>query len=153
MREPSDKRKRTLQLHDRAILFNVNVNKCCPTRYSDDPSKVVWGQLVRAADGTVNNLIEADDAVSDPDFLNKMGTALKEVKESRVELVKLRFNKLDNHQETMSLGLETEATELSAIFAAIIRNMKTRLEREKDERKRRREKERKPRKKPRRKSK
>jgi four helix bundle protein len=83
MKEPSEKRKRTLQLHDRAIRFSVDVNSCCPKSFSDVPSQVVWNQLVRAADGTSSNLIEADDAVSDADFLNKMATALKEAKESR----------------------------------------------------------------------
>ena len=131
MTEPSPKRKRTLALHDRAILFSVNVNACCPKYFSDEPSKVVWGQLVRAGDGTSSNLVEADDAVSDADFLNKIGTALKEAKESRVQLVKLRLGKLDNYTKTASLGLEAEATQLSAIYATIIRNMKARLEREK----------------------
>jgi four helix bundle protein len=83
MKEPSPKRKRTLALQERAILFSVNVNGCCPECFSNQPSKVVWGQLVRAGDSTSNNLVEADDAVSDADFLNKMGTALKEAKESR----------------------------------------------------------------------
>lgn len=137
MKEPSAKRKRTLALHDRAIQFSVNVNECCPKHFSDEPSKIVWGQLVRAADGTSNNLVEADDGVSDADFLNKMGTALKEAKESRAELVKLRLSSLDNYAKTAKLGLESEATQLAAIFATIIRNMRARLEREKEERKRR----------------
>jgi len=137
MREPSPKRKRTLQLHERAIQFSVNVNACCPKYFSDEPSKVVWGQLVRAADGTSSNLVEADDAVSDPDFLNKMSTALKEAKESKTELVKLRLGNLDNYAKTAQLELESEAAQLSAIFATIIRNMRSRLEREKNERKRR----------------
>ena len=134
--KPSEKRKRTLQLHERAIRFSVDVNACCPKYFSDLPSQTVWGQLVRASDGTSNNLIEADDAVSDADFLNKMGTALKEAKESRAALVKLRLGNLDNHDQAEKRGLEAEATQLSAIYATIIRNMKARLEREKDERRR-----------------
>ena len=47
-----------------------------PNTFRIVPSKTVWGQLVRAADSTSNNLVEADDAVSDADFLNKMGIAL-----------------------------------------------------------------------------
>jgi four helix bundle protein len=132
MKEPSLKRQRTLALHERAIKFSVNVNSCCPNWYSNEPSKVVWGQLVRAADSTSNNLVEADDAVSDADFLNKMGTALKEAKESRTELMKLRLGNLDNYAKTARLELESEATQLCAIFATIIRNMQARLQREKD---------------------
>jgi four helix bundle protein len=50
----------------------------------------VWGQLVRAGDGTSNNLIEADNGSSDADFLNKMRTALREAKESKACLAKIR---------------------------------------------------------------
>jgi len=137
MKEPSPKRKRTLALHERAIRFSVNVNDCCPEYFSNVPSKTVWGQLVRAADSTSNNLVEADDAVSDADFLNKMGTALKEAKESRTALVKLRLGNLDNCSKTARLELESEATQLSAIFATIIRNMEARLQREKGQARRR----------------
>src|SRR5262245_38197183 len=70
MKEPSAKRKRTLALHERALRFSAGVNACCPQRFSNLPSSVVWGQLVRAADGASNNLIEADDATSEADFLS-----------------------------------------------------------------------------------
>jgi len=136
MKEPSAKRKRTLALQERAILFSVNVNACCPEYFSNEPSKTVWRQLVRAADSTSNNLVEADDGVSDADFLNKMGTALKEAKESRTELVKLRLGNLDNYAKTAKLELESEAMQLCAIFATIIRNMEARLQREKEQRRR-----------------
>lgn len=136
MKQPSPKRKRTLALQERAILFSVNVNACCPEYFSNEPSKTVWRQLVRAADSTSNNLVEADDGVSDADFLNKMGTALKEAKESRTALVKLRLGNLDNYARTAKLELESEATQLSAIFATIIRNMEARLQREKEQKNR-----------------
>ena len=88
----------------------------------------MWGNLVRAADSTSNNLIEADDASSDADFLAKMRIALREAKESRVGLLKLRVGNLDHFAQTAQLELESEATQLSAIFAAIIRNMCARLD-------------------------
>jgi four helix bundle protein len=135
MKEPSLKRQRTLALHERAIRFSVNVNACCPEYFSNFPSKTVWGQLVRAADSTSNNLVEADDAVSDADFLSKMGIALREAKESRTELMKLRLGNLDNYHKAASLELELEATQLTAIFSTIIRNMRARLESEADRRK------------------
>jgi four helix bundle protein len=73
MKEPSDKRKRTLDLHDRALTFTNAVNISCPRYFTNKPSETVWDQLVRAADGTSSNLIEADGASSDADFLAKMG--------------------------------------------------------------------------------
>jgi four helix bundle protein len=91
MKEPSAKRQRTLALHDRALRFSNAVNISCPQRFTSTPSAVVWDQLVRAADGTSNNLIEADAASSDADFLSKMGIALREAKESRAALAKIRM--------------------------------------------------------------
>lgn len=130
MKNPSAKRQRTLDLHERAIRFSADVNDCCPKHFSDTPSKVVWENLVRAADSTSNNLIEADDGSSDADFLAKMGIALREAKESRAALMKLRLGRLDHHQETANRELESEAKQLAAIFASIIRNMRLRLENE-----------------------
>jgi len=135
MKELSLKRKRTLALHERAIRFSVNVNACCPEYFSTVPSKTVWGQLVRAADSASNNLVEADDALSDADFLSKMGIALREVKEARTELMKLRLGSLDNYQMATRLELESEATQLTAIFSTIIRNMRWRLEQQNAKRK------------------
>ena len=75
-------------------------------------------------------MIEADDASSDADFLAKMRIALREAKESRVGLLKLRLGNLDHYGKTARLELESEAAQLSAIYAAIIRNMCARLENE-----------------------
>ena len=136
MKEPSEKRKRTLALHDRALRFSNAVNISCPTYFSNKPSATVWDQLVRAADGTSNNLIEADAASSDADFLSKMGIALREAKESRAALAKIRMGSLDNHAVTAERDLESEASQLAAIYASIILNMRLRLE--KQERKKRR---------------
>jgi len=135
MKEPSAKRQRTLALHDRALRFSANVNACCPNHFSNFPSRVVWEQLVRSADSTSNNLIEADDASSDADFLSKIGIALREAKESRAALIKLRLGSLDNYQKTAGQELESEASQLSAIFATIILNMRLRLDEQKKRKK------------------
>jgi four helix bundle protein len=136
MKEPSEKRKRTLALHDRALRFTNAVNTCCPQYFTNKPSATAWDHLVRAADGTSNNLIEADAASSDADFLSKMGIALREAKESRAELAKIRLGHLDHHDITDARSLESEASQLSAIFAAIIMNMRKRLDHEKHGRRR-----------------
>lgn len=130
MKEPSEKRKRTLALHDRAIRFSVGVNACCPGHFSNVPSKTVWENLVRASDSASNNLIEADDATSGADFLAKLGIALREVKEARAGLIKLRLGTLDNFQKIAELNLESEAGQLAAIFATIILNTRIRLDEE-----------------------
>ena len=138
MKEPSEKRKPTLALHDRALQFSNDVNTSCPTYFTNKPSAKVWDQLVRAADGTSSNLIEADAASSPADFLAKMGIALREAKESRAELAKIRVGRLDHHALTEQRQLESEASQLSAIYASIILNMRLRLEREQEEKTRRR---------------
>ena len=91
------------------------------------PSEIVWNQLVRAADGTSNNLVEADNGSTDPDFLNKMRTALREAKESKACLTKIRLAPLANAERVVELGLEQEADELAAIYSTIITNMEIRL--------------------------
>ena len=96
-----------------------------------------WEQLVRAADGTSNNLVEADNGSTDPDFLNKMRTALREAKESKTCLAKIRLAPLANAQRVLELGLEQEADELAAIFSTIITNMEIRLARERKNRRKR----------------
>lgn len=57
-------------------------------------------------------------------------SALREAKESRAELAKIRMGHLDHHEMTEVRGLESEASQLSAIYATIILNMRTRLDRE-----------------------
>jgi four helix bundle protein len=132
MREPSAARQRTLALQERATRFSVAVNAACPTQFRDAPSRTAWGQLVRAADSASNNLGEADDAASSNDFVQKMKIALREVKEARRCLAKLRLNALQGIE--MAGGLEQEADELAAIFATIVINTLRRLEKEKTER-------------------
>jgi four helix bundle protein len=136
MREPSDARRRVLALHARAIRFSTHINQSYPEGAINHPSRVVWDQLVRAADGTSNNLVEADGASSAADFLNKMRIALREAKESKACLSKIRLAPLANATRVSALGLEQEADELAAIYATIIMNMEKRLAREKDEKRR-----------------
>ena len=60
-----------------------------------------------------------------------MGIALREAKESHAELAKIRMGQLDHHALTAERGLESEASQLSAIFASIIMNMRLRLDEQK----------------------
>jgi four helix bundle protein len=138
MKEPSEARKRTLALQERALRFSNNINQSYPTGAINYPSQVVWEQLARAADGTSSNLIEAGDGSSDADFLHKMRTALREAKESKGCLTKIRMGPLANAARVGSLGLEQEADELCAIYSTIITNMERRLARERERRPRRR---------------
>lgn len=130
MREPSEARKQVLALHQRALTFSNHINQSYPNGSINHPSRVVWDQFVRAADGTSNNLVEADGASSSADFLHKMRIALREAKESKACLSKVRMGPLANADRVRELDLEQEADELAAIFATIIMNMEKRLARE-----------------------
>jgi len=127
MREPSEARKRTLALHNRAINFTTTVNQTYPRGSMDYPSEVVWKQLVRAADSASNNLIEAGNGSTDADFLNKMRLALREAKESFACLTKIRRGPLANATRIKELKLDDEADQLCAIFSTIITNMAIRI--------------------------
>lgn len=124
----SEARKRTLALQQRALRFSTGVNVNCPKHFTSIPSETVWRQLVRAADSVSNNLCEADDASSTADFVHKIRLTLREAKESRICLEKLRLAQLDNF--AAMLDLENEANELCAIFASIALKVADRLDRE-----------------------
>ena len=134
MKPPSDARKRTLALQERALVFSTGVSLACPNQFTNIPSATVWRQLVRCADSVSSNLVEADDASSTADFLYKIQLTLRETKESRQCLAKLRLAKLDAWE---ALGkLEDEAIELSAIFATIAIKVAVRLDQESKARRR-----------------
>ena len=62
--------------------------------------------------------------------MNKIGIALREARESRAALIKIRLGHLDHARIVAERELESEAGQLAAIFAAIISNMRLRLEEE-----------------------
>ena len=122
----SAERIRTEKLQSRTFVFAKQVLDICPRRYSDDPSRILWRQLVRAAPSASGNLDEADEASSANDFVYKMKVVLRETKESRRWLRFIRDCKLQNHEQLG--GLADEARQLCAIFATIVRNVERRLE-------------------------
>jgi hypothetical protein len=63
-----------------------------------------------------------------------MRTALREAKESKTCLKKIRMAPLAQAPRVVELGLEQEADELCAIFTTIIMNMERRLARERNAR-------------------
>jgi len=127
MKTPTEARKRTLALQERALKFTTAINLACPSRFTNLPSATAWGQLVRAADSVTNNLVEAEDASSTAEFLYKIELTLREAKESRMCLAKIRLGQLDAFEQLT--GVEDEAAELCAIFATIAIKVANRLER------------------------
>jgi four helix bundle protein len=78
-------------------------------------------QLVKASGSVGANYIEANEALSKKDFRMRIKICRKEAKESRYWL---RLTEIDGagNTETTQEGLIQEATELTNIFGAILRN-------------------------------
>ena len=77
-------------------------------------------QLVRASGSVAANYIEADEAMSDKDFVHCLKICRKEAKESRLWLRLLHIG-ADKEMARDRDGLAQEAKELLLIFNAIIR--------------------------------
>lgn len=124
--EPSPQRLRTLALQKRSFELSCNVVKAYPKEQRlDDPSRIIWRQLIRAVTSSTFNLEEADAASSDADFLSKMRIALREAKETRVAIRLLTTCGLSG-----SAGVgkyEDEANQMASIFSAIIQNKKANM--------------------------
>jgi len=118
-----------LQLQRRTFEFAKKVLDLCPRRLTDEPSRVIWRQLVRSAPSASGNLEEADEASSDADFVFKMKIATREMKESRRWLRFIASCKLANHERLRDL--EDEGRQLASIFATIVVNTKRRMANEK----------------------
>lgn len=86
----------------------------------DDPSRIVWRNLIRAASSSTFNLEEADAASSDADFISKMRICLREAKETHVSIRIIvncelaGYALIERHRD--------EANQLAAIFRTIIKN-------------------------------
>ena len=118
---PSPARERILALQKRSFDLACGVVKAFPKRpYVDDPTRLVWRQLIKAVTSSTFNLEEADAASSDADFLAKMRIALREAKESRVAIRVIVACELGGHAEVASY--EDEAGQLARIFATIVIN-------------------------------
>lgn len=122
-KELSPNRMRTLALQRRSFELACAVVNAYPrTRFLDDPSRIVWRQLLRAITSSTFNLEEADAGSSDADFMAKMRIALREIKESRVAIRVIVRCALAGHDAVAMY--EDEARQLAAIFATIIINKK-----------------------------
>jgi four helix bundle protein len=126
--QPSPERARTLALHARTFEFACSIIKAYPRRrVLDDPSRVVWRELVKAAGSTTFNLEEADAATGDGDFVAKMRIACREAKEARVAIRLIVRCELEGHESVAKH--EDEANQLASIFSAIVRNKKANMKR------------------------
>jgi four helix bundle protein len=120
-RHISPERARTLALQERSFELTCAIICAYPHQhYIDDPSRIIWGNLIRATSSSTFNLEEADGASSDRDFVAKMRIALREAKETRVSIRIIVRCKLAGHADVGRY--EDESNQLAAIFRTIIKN-------------------------------
>ena len=125
--DPSPAQARILALQERTFEFACAVIKAYPPRgVLDEPSRIIWRELVKAAGSSTFNLEEADAASSDADFLAKMRIALREAKEARVAIRIIVRCKLAGYATVA--GYEDEAKQLALIFGKIIVNKKASMQ-------------------------
>src|SRR5438132_9650702 len=106
-------------LEDRTFLFAESVRtfvKQLPRTISDTED---IRQLVRASGSVAANWIEADEALSEKDFLMRAKICRKEAKESRMFL-RLVDTGLTKNSIASREALASEARELTLIFSSII---------------------------------
>ena len=126
MADRSRERERTLALHARAFRFTCAVIAAYPRRQSlDEPSRIVWRELVKSATSSTFNLEEADGATSDADFVAKMRIAAREAKEA---CVAIRIIAACTLLGASAVGKYLdEANQLASIYSAIVRNKKANM--------------------------
>ena len=121
-------RERVAALRQRSFDLSCAVIRRYPRKpFLDEPSRIVWRQLVRAVTSSVLNFEEAQAASSDADFVAKMQIALREIKETRVAIRLIIACELTGHPDVEAC--EDEARQLGLIFAKIIVNKKANISR------------------------
>jgi len=118
--------ERKIDIQERAIRFAIRAAKLVD-RLPHRRSAFEYGkQLIRASASVGANLQEADGALSKKDFLNKIGIARKEAKETNywLILVKEAVNITSQDCLTELNWLLNESREIKLIISKIINNTK-----------------------------
>ncbi len=114
---------RRYDFEERSFAFALDVRRCVADRRWNRWQWPDVNQLLRASGSIAANYIEANNAVSRPDFLHRLRIAKKEAAES---FLWLRLLKETTSQEEASQpvlhALHREADELTRILATILRN-------------------------------
>ncbi len=118
--------RRKFDIYDRALEFAARVTKLVD-RLPKSQAALEYGRQVIRASGSIGaNIEEADGTLTKKDFVNKMGIARREARESRHWLRLIKKVGLTNHPEDKKeldwqIG---EAEELMLILSSIINKTK-----------------------------
>ena len=115
---------RRYDIYDRAFNFAVKVANFLETL----PKRTVFieysRQLIKSSGSIGANISEADGALTKKDFVNKMGIARRETKESKhwLTLIEAVGSFKDENTKKELCWLIRESTEILLILSAIITN-------------------------------
>ena len=112
--------EKKFDLEDRLVEFAANAGLFCKDLPNDTCGLYYSNQLLRSGGSAALNFGEAQGTNTDRDYVNKAGTSLKELKESRVNLKILK--KLNYGNSSKNVCLLDEAEQLIRIIATIIKN-------------------------------
>ncbi len=108
-------------LEERTFQFALAVRHCVAGQRW---SRAQWrdiDQILRSSGSVAANYVEADNAVSKPDFIYRIGVSKKECVETRLWLRLLGATSSEESIKDSLRQLYKEADELIRIFAAILR--------------------------------
>ena len=107
-------------LEERTAVFGENIILFCKKINRNDITRSLINQLVRSATSIGANYMEANEACSNRDFLNKIRISLKESNETKHWLRMMA--KADESNIVKCRELWQKAHEITLIFAKIAKN-------------------------------
>ena len=113
----------TINILERTKTFAVKIITISSELPKNPAGFTIADQLVRASTSIGANLIEAQEAVSNNDFIYKISFSLKEAKETMYWLELIRLSRLLPDDKNALLLKENE--EIVKILVAILKKLKT----------------------------
>ena len=123
--ENTGMKDKAYNFEERLVHFAGEIILFCQTLSEDLVSGYFSDQIIRSASGAALNYGEAQGTTTCKDFIHKMTTVLKELRETKVSLKILDYIEYGNQQSRSELLSEND--ELSAISAKMILNKKKQL--------------------------
>jgi len=109
-------------LEDRTFKYALAIRACISSAKWTREQWTDIDQVLRSSGSIAANYIEANNAVSKPDFILRIRIAKKEASESMLWLRLLEATSQDDSIKTTLHSLFQEADELTRIIATILRN-------------------------------
>lgn len=120
--------KKTFDLEERTFRFAQQISTFLREIFPKIPENDEYlKQLIRSSGSVAANYIEANEAVSKKDFQYRIRVCRKEAKESRLWLKLINIHKNNEYSIIQQQKLVQEALELTKIFTAILKKLKTKI--------------------------